>query len=627
MAEHSQFQLLRERRFAPFFWTQFLGAGNDNVYKNALVIFVAFQAMTLTTLSANDLVNIAAAVFIAPFVLFSATAGQVADKFEKSRLIRLIKLFEIGVMIVGAIGFYRKDLILLFTALTLMGVHSTLFGPVKYAILPQQLRSDELVGGNGLVEMGTFVAILLGEILGGLVIAIKPDGPLIAGATTITIAVAGYLVSRGIPTTPAVAPELKINWNPVSETSRNLRFAYGNRVVWLSMLGISWFWFYGATYLTQFATFTKAVLGGDEHVATLLLALFSIGIGIGSLLCERLSGHKVEVGLVPFGSIGLSVFAIDLYFASRGLQPQGLAGIEHFISIGAHWRIVADLVLLGAFGGFYIVPLYALIQERSAPAHRSRIIAANNILNALFMVASAGIALGLLKAGLTIPQLFLATGLMNAVVAIYIYSLVPEFLMRFLAWLLIHSLYRVDKRGLEQIPDQGACVIVCNHVSYVDAIVIAACVPRPVRFVMDHRIFSTPLLNFIFRTMRAIPIASAREDPALKEQAFVEAANALKAGEIVCIFPEGKITDTGEINRFRPGLQRILEQAPAPVVPMALRGLWGSFFSRSYRGKAMRRLRGLFSKIALVAGAPLLPEQATPERLQEKVFALRGDWL
>ena len=626
MSDHSQFQLLRERRFAPFFWTQFLGAGNDNVYKNALVIFVAFQAVALTTLSANDLVNIAAAVFIAPFVLFSATAGQVADKFEKSRLIRLIKVFEIGIMIVGAIGFYRQDLILLFTALALMGVHSTLFGPVKYAILPQNLRSDELIGGNGLVEMGTFVAILLGEIVGGLVIAIKPNGPALAGATAIVIAVAGYLVSRGIPTTPAVAPELRINWNPFTETSRNLRFANGNRVVWLSMLGISWFWFYGATYLTQFATFTKSVVGGDEHVATLLLALFSVGIGIGSLLCERLSGHKVEVGLVPFGSIGMSVFAFDLYFASRGLQAQGTAGIAHFFSVGAHWRIVADLVLLGAFGGFYIVPLYALIQERSDPAHRSRIIAANNILNALFLVASAGIALGLLRAGLTIPQLFLATGLMNAIVAIYIYSLVPEFLMRFLAWLLIHSMYRVDKRGLEQIPEQGACVIVCNHVSYVDAIVIAACVRRPVRFVMDHRIFALPLLSFIFRTMRAIPIAPAKEDPALKERAFAEAAAALKAGEIVCIFPEGKITDTGDLNPFRPGLQRILEQAPVPVVPMALRGLWGSFFSRSYRGMAMRRLRGMFSKIALVAGVPLAPQQATPERLQETVLALRGDW-
>ena len=627
MAEqHNQFQLLRERRFAPFFWTQFLGAGNDNVYKNALVIFVAFQAATLTALSSNDLVNIAAAVFIAPFVLFSATAGQIADKYEKSRLIRIIKLFEIGIMVIGAVGFYRRDLVLLFLALGLMGVHSTIFGPVKYSILPQNLRSDELIGGNGLVEMGTFVAILLGEIVGGLVIAIKPQGPIVAGVTTIAIAVAGYVVSRGIPIAPAVAPELKINWNPFTETARNLRFAYGNRVVWLSMLGISWFWFYGATYLTQFATFTKDVLGGDEHVATLLLAIFSIGIGIGSLLCERLSGRKVEVGLVPFGSIGLSLFAIDLYFASSGLAPTGLSGIDGFIGVSAHWRVVADLVLLGMFGGFYIVPLYALIQERSDPAHRSRIIAANNILNALFMVASAGIALGLLKAGLTIPELFLATGLMNAVVAIYIYSLVPEFLMRFLAWLLIHSIYRVDKQGLEQVPAEGPCVIVCNHVSYVDPVVIAACVPRPIRFVMDHRIFAIPLLNFIFRTMRAIPIAPAKEDAALKERAFEEAASALRAGEIVCIFPEGKITDTGDLNRFRPGLQRILEHAPVPVVPMALRGLWGSFFSRSYRGRAMRRLRGLFSKIALVAGVPVAPARATPELLQQEVLALRGDW-
>ena len=623
--EHSQFQLLRERRFAPFFWTQFLGAGNDNIYKNALVIFVAFQAATLTALSSNDLVNVAAAVFIAPFVLFSATAGQIADKYEKSRLIRFIKLFEIGIMVVGAIGFYRRDLILLFLALGLMGVHSTLFGPVKYAILPQNLRKDELIGGNGLVEMGTFVAILLGEIVGGLVIAIKPNGPILAGATAIAVALAGYLVSRRIPPTPAVAPDLRINWNPFTETWRNLRFAQGNRVVWLSMLGISWFWFYGATFLTQFANFTKDVLGGDEHVATLLLAIFSVGIGVGSLLCERLSGRKVELGLVPFGSIGLSLFAIDLYFASRGLAGHGLRGVGTFLAAPAHWRIVADLILLGMFGGFYIVPLYALIQERSEPAYRSRIIAANNILNAIFMVASAGIALGLLKAGLTIPQLFLITGLMNAAVALYIYLLVPEFLMRFLAWILIHTFYRVDKEGLEHIPAEGPCVIVCNHVSFVDAVVIAACVPRPIRFVMDHQIFSLPVLNFIFRTMRAIPIAPAKEDPTMKERAFEDAAKALKAGEIVCIFPEGAITSTGELQRFRPGLQRILEQAPVPVVPMALRGLWGSFFSRVSNGKAMRRFRGVFSRIALVAGAPIAPANATPEILQEVVLALRGD--
>ena len=624
LQEHSQFQLLRERRFAPFFWTQFLGAGNDNIYKNALVIFVAFQAATLTALSANDLVNVAAAVFIAPFMLFSATAGQIADKFEKSRLIRFIKIFEIGIMIVGAIGFYRRDLVILFAALGLMGVHSTLFGPVK-SILPQHLRKDELIGGNGLVEMGTFVAILLGEIIGGLVIAIKPNGPLLAGTTAIAVAIVGYVVSRRIPETPAVAPSLKINWNPFTETWSNLRFAQGNRVVWLSMLGISWFWFYGATFLTQFATFTKDVLGGDEHVATLMLAVFSVGIGVGSLLCERLSGRKVELGLVPFGSIGLSLFAIDLYFASRGLAPNSLAGVGAFLSKPAHWHISADLVLIGMFGGFYIVPLYALIQERSEPAYRSRIIAANNILNALFMVASAGMAIGLLKAGLTIPQLFMVTGVMNAVVALFIYLLVPEFLMRFLAWLLIHTFYRVDQEGLENIPEEGACVIVCNHVSFVDAVVIAALVRRPIRFVMDHRIFATPVISFIFRTMRAIPIASARDDAGMMERAFEESAKALKAGEILCIFPEGKITDTGELQRFRPGLQRILAQAPVPVIPLALRGLWGSFFSRVTGGKAMRQWRGLFSRIALVAGAPIAPERATPDFLQQTVLALRGD--
>jgi hypothetical protein len=625
MHQPSQFDLLRERRFAPFFWTQFLGAGNDNVYKNALVIFVAFHAATLTSLDPNALVNLAGAVFIAPFVLFSATAGQLADKVEKSRLIRWIKLFEIAIMIVGFAGFWQRDLVLLFGALALMGVHSTLFGPVKYAILPQHLKSEELIGGNGLVEMGTFVAILLGTIAGGLIIAIEGSGPVVAGAVVLGTAVAGYFVSRAIPHTPAVDPGLAINWNPVSETWRNLRFAQQNRVVWLSMLGISWFWFYGATFLAQFAGFARDVLGGNEHVVTFLLALFSLGIGIGSLLCERMSGRRVELGLVPFGSIGLTLFAVDLWLASRHLHADALAGLDVFLANPAHWRVAADLVLIGLFGGFYIVPLYALIQERSAPSHRSRIIAANNILNAVFMVASAGVVIGLLRAGISIPELFLVTALMNAAVALFIYGLVPEFLMRFLAWLLIHTFYRVEKVGLENIPDEGACIVVCNHVSYVDAVVIAACVRRPVRFVMDHRIFRVPLLSFIFRTMRTIPIAPAKEDAAMKDRAFAEAADALRAGEIVGIFPEGKLTDTGELNRFRPGVAQMLATTPVPVLPMALRGLWGSFFSRSSGGKAMRRLRGVFSRITLVVAPSVPPEQVTLEGLQATVLGLRGD--
>lgn len=621
----NQFDLLRERRFAPFFWTQFLGAANDNVYKNALVIFVAFHAASLTALDPNALVNIAGAVFIAPFMLLSATGGQLADKYEKSRLIRYIKLFEIAIMVIGLAGFWQRSLALLFVALALMGIHSTLFGPVKYAILPQMLAPQELVGGNGLVEMGTFVAILLGTIAGGLVVAISGSGPIAAGAIAIAIAVAGYVVSRAIPPAPAVDPALSINWNPITETWKNLAFARENRVVWRSMLGISWFWFYGAIFLAQFAGFSRDVLGGDETVVTALLALFSIGIGVGSLMCERMSGRKVEVGLVPFGSIGLTLFALDLWLASRNLHASGLAGFGAFFGDSAHWRVAADLVLIGVFGGFYIVPLYALIQQRSRPSHRSRIIAANNILNALFIVVSAMIAVALLRAGVTIPQLFLVVALMNAAVALFIYRLVPEFLMRFLAWLLVHTFYRVRVQGLENIPDEGPCVVVCNHVSYVDAVVIAAYVRRPIRFVMDHRIFRVPLLSFIFRTMRTIPIAPAKEDADMKARAFAEVADALAAGEIVGIFPEGGLTQNGDMNPFRAGVQQIVATTPVPVVPLALSGLWGSFFSRASDGRAMRRLRGVFSRIALTGGAPVSPQQATPEYLHARVLELRGE--
>jgi MFS family permease len=432
---HGQFTLLRERRYAPFFWTQFFGAANDNVFKNAFVVFVTFEAAGRLAVDAGMIVNLIGAVFILPFMLFSATSGQLADKYEKSRLIRAIKLLEIAIMTIGLAGFVLGSVALLFVALALLGIHSTLFGPVKYAILPQHLSDEELVGGNGLVEAGTFVAILLGTIAGGLVVAVKPDGARFAGALVIAIAVAGWLVSRRIPYTPAVAPQLVINWNPFTETWRNLVIARENSVVWRSMLGISWFWFYGAIYLAQLPAFTQRVLGGDEHVFTLLLALFSIGIGIGSLLCERLSGRRVEVGLVPLGSIGLSLFAVDLWLAARHMSAAAPAGITAFIAVAAHWRVAIDIVLLGVFGGFYTVPLYALIQARSQPSHRARIIAANNILNALFIIASAAVAITFLSAGVSIPQLFLVVGIMNALVALYIYTLVPEFLTRFLAWL------------------------------------------------------------------------------------------------------------------------------------------------------------------------------------------------
>jgi len=626
MSEQSQFGLLCERRFLPFFCTQFLGAFNDNVYKNALVILLAFHAASLTAINPGTLVNLCAGLFILPFFLFSATAGQIADKYDKASIIRYVKLLEIAIMFAGAAGFFFQNVALLMAVLFLMGLHSTIFGPVKYSILPQHLRPTEIVGGNGLVEMGTFLAILLGTILGGLLVA-QAQFALYVSATVVSIAVLGYLASRAIPAAPPAAPDLKINWNPLTESWANLQFTRRNRTVFLSVLGVSWFWFYGATLLTQLPNYCREVLGGNEQVATVMLAVFSVGVGSGSLLCERLSGHKVEIGLVPFGSIGLSVFALDLFFASPVVGGAALIGAAEFLARAGSARILFDLVMIGVFGGFYIVPLYALIQTRSERSHQSRIIAGNNILNALFMVASAALSALLLYAGYTIPQIFLAIGLLNALVAVYIYTLVPEFLMRFLIWLLMHTVYRLEKRGLENIPDEGAALIVCNHVSFVDALIIVAASRRPIRFVMDHQIFRMPVLSFIFRTGRMIPIAPRKENPLLLERAYEEIDAALRAGDLVGIFPEGRITDTGDLYPFKPGVTRILARTPVPVVPLALRGLWGSFFSR-IDGRAMSRPARLrpWRKVALVGGDVVAPAQATPEFLQQTVHALRGDW-
>ena len=619
----SQFGLLGARRFGPFFWTQFLGALNDNLFKNALVILFAFR-MSGVAFSENTLVNLSTGLLTLPFFLFSASAGQIADKFDKARIIRLVKLFEIGIMLLGAAGLRLHSVPLLLAVVFLMGTHSAVFGPVKYSILPQHLHADELVGGNALVQMGTFAAILLGTILGGALV--KLGGETAVSATVLALAAAGWLASRGVPPAPAPAADLRLDWHPVRETLRIVGFARENRTVFLSILGISWFWFYGALFLAQFPGLTRHVLGGDEWVATLLLVVFSVGVALGCMLCERLSSRTVELGLVPFGSIGLSLFAADLFFATRGLAPAGApVGALAFLHSLRHWRVLADLVLIGAFGGFFIVPLQALVQQRSEPSRRSRIIAANNILNAAFMVLAAVLGIVLRDAGLTIPELVLVTAVVNAVVAVYIYTLIPEFLMRFLVWLLVHTIYRMRTRGMENLPEEGAAVLVSNHVSFVDALVIAAACHRPIRFVMDHNYFHLPVLNFFCRTVRAIPIASRKEDPKVVEQAFDAVADALEEGSLVCIFPEGRLTPNGDLGPFRPGIERVVERTPVPVVPMALRGLWGSFFSRK-DGRAMSRpFRRFWSRIECVCGEPVPAALVTAAALQERIAALLGD--
>ena len=630
----NQFALLRQRRFAPFFWTQFLGAANDNLFKFAFTVLVTYQ-LQLQWLPPALAGLVIGALFILPFLLFSATAGQLADKYDKTLLIRFVKNLEIGIMLLATWGFFAVNVPALLACVFLLGLHSTLFGPVKFAYLPQHLSERELTGGNGMVEMGTFVAILLGNVVGGLLIAVPAIGAHQVAMACLMLALVGRITAQWVPASPATDAGLRINWNPVSETLRNLKLAHGNVVVFRSLLGISWLWFFGAVFLSNFPAFAKEVLHGNEQVASLLLVVFSLGIATGSLLCETLSRRHVEIGLVPLGALGMSVFAVDLYFASRGLPPSATQTITQFIAQPAltvrefvahapNVRVMADLALLSLFAGLYSVPMYALIQLRSQPTHRARIIAANNILNALFMIASSLLAGLMLKAGATVPQVFLAIGLANAVVAFYIFMLVPEYLLRFVAFIASRIVYRFKVSGDEHIPVQGAAILVCNHVSFIDAVLLMAASPRPIRFIMDHQIFRIPVLGTLFRLAKAIPIAPQKVDAATYENAFAEARRVLDDGQLLCIFPEGGITRDGTLQPFKGGIMKILETHPVPVVPIALRNLWGSFFSRAEQGGAMTRpfRRGAFSRVGLVAGPPVPAAEVSPEHLHRRVEQL-----
>lgn len=621
----NQFQLLTERRYLPFFITQFLGAFNDNVYKNALTIMFSFSAISILGMNTDVLINFAAVIFILPFFLFSATAGQLADKLDKAKLMQYVKLCEIIIMSVATLAFLLNSHVLLLFVLFLMGTQSAFFGPVKYGYLPRVLAPSELVGGNGMTDMGTFLAILLGMIIGAHAISLD-NGPVVVSILVLIFAALGYISARKIPDTGAAAPELKFNYNLFSETWRIIKHSYTNHVVYLAIIGISWFWFYGSIVITQIPNFTRNYLFGDETVFILLMGTFSISVGIGSLLCERLSGGRVEIGLVPLGSIGLTVFAVDFFFAANQVIPSndGLYNLSDFLNSTANWRILFDIFMIGVSSGFYIVPLYAMIQERADPEHVSRVIAANNIINSFFMVIAGLCAMLLLGSGVSIPGLILITGLMNIAIVVYIYFMVTEFLWRFIVWIALHTIYRVKTVALDNIPREGAAVLVCNHVSFVDALIIAGYIRRPVRFVMDNRIFRNNLLGPVFRMAKAIPIAPRSESPEVVDAAYARIKGALDEGELLCIFPEGVISHNGEMNEFKKGIQKIVRLSPAPVIPMALSGLWGSWFSR-YKGKAMTGIPKHIPKVTFTIGDAISPDAVTTDSLQAKVLQLRGE--
>lgn len=623
---HSQFALLRQRRFLPFFIVQSLGAFNDNVYRQAIIGLLFYLGVSQEEQSLYT--TLAPAIFILPYFLFSALAGQIAEKLEKSRLIVITTTMEIAIMSLAAVGFLTQSMPVLLVALFCTGLQSTLFGPVKYSVLPSVLKPEELTGGNGLVEMGTSMSILVGMISGGIIFTLAGSfGPVVAATAVIALAVAGNITARMIPKVDAGAPDLKINWNPLPESLAVLRLAKKQKAVRNAILGVSWFWFVGTMLTSQLPTYAVVNLGGEPTLYIFALALFSVGTGVGSLLCEKLSGRTVEIGLVPLGAFGMTAFMLDLYFARAGEATTAGLSVPAFIAAAGSARIIVDLVGIGLFTGFFVVPLFALIQSRTPKSEMSRVFAALNIQNSGFIVGAALIALATQKyLHWTIPQLFLALAIANAVVAIYIFTIVPEFLMRFLSWVMVRTLYRLRPHGIEaNVPDEGAALIVCNHVSYMDALILSATIPRPVRFVMYYKIFNIPVMRWIFRTAKAIPIAGAREDPALMQAAFDEVDRALAEGELVCIFPEGALTRDGEMAAFKSGVEKILERRPVPVVPMALRGMWDSMWSRrDTRLGRMRVPRRFRAHIEVVAGPPVDGASTDAAQLEAQVRSLRA---
>ncbi|CAE6950846.1 COG0477 Permeases of the major facilitator superfamily [Vibrio sp. B1ASS3] len=608
------------KRFFPYFVTQCLGALNDNIYKNVLLLMVTYSQIDSLPMSVDLFVNLAAGLFILPFFLFSAHAGAIADNMDKAKLIRRLKLIELVIMSCAATAIMTQSAILMLVLLFMTGTQSAYFGPVKYALLPQALKSDELVKGNAWVEIGTFLSILIGTLSAGLLLAI-PNGMLIASCIVITLSLLGFLSSANIPSLPSKKSD-QVKFEPVTGLKKTLKLAQKQRGIWMSILAISWFWFMGATYLTQFPNFAREHLFADSTVVSLLLALFSVGIATGSWLCEKLSFNQVELGILPFGILGLTIFSVDLLWAVPAIEsfPSQYYDVQSFVAQSSHIRVMIDLFLVGVSGGVFIVPLYAFIQSRSEEGECAQSIAANNIMNALFMVASAAVSILVLSVlEFSIVELFAILAVGNFIVAIYVYRQVPEFTQRFVSYLLSHCLYRVSVTGRQHIPEQGAALIVANHVSYVDALILMGTSTRPVRFVMDKSISELPVLKYVFRHAGVIPICSPRKCAETYKRAFEQIEQALNNDEVVCIFPEGRLTSNGELGEFRPGVEKILKRTPVPVIPMALKGLWGSFFSHKNGHALTKRPTRFWSRIEVNIGELLQPTTLDRHLLQKEV--------
>ena len=582
--------LLGKRRFAPLFVVQFLGAFNDNLLKFALLFLANFGLYRAEPDKAEMLATIATGLFILPYFLFSALAGQLADAWDKAKLVRAVKAAEIIIMTLAVTGFWLESVPLLLSCLFLMGLHSTIFGPVKFSILPQHLHADEIMGGTGLIEAGTFLAILSGQLLAGVI------PPWEAGLVAVGLATLGFLASLAIPSAPTVVPGLRIERNIFKSTWHILKAARHGRGVWLSILGISWFFAVGAVLLAEFAPLVSGVLKAKQEVATFFLLIFSISVALGSMLVNRLLGGQVSARFVPVSALTLAGFMIDLWLSTSSYAPaHSGAGIAQFVASPGSWRIMADLIGIAFSGGMFIVPLYAILQTHSPREERSRTIAANNIVNAAVTVAVVTAVTAMLARGESVPGVIGVMGFATLAVALISCWLLPETVIKAIVRGMLRLCYRVQVVGAENMPGAGEpAVVVVNHVSFLDGLLLAAFLPGKPTFAVHTRIARAWWVKPFLSLFDAFPV-----DPTnpLSAKAMVKA---VREGRTLVIFPEGRITVTGALMKVFDGPGMVADKADAPIIPVRIDGAQFTPFSR-LRGKV--RLRR-FPRITLTVLPP-----------------------
>ena len=630
--------LFRSSGFLPLFIVQFGGALNDNLFKSAILILIAFQ-LTDAASQAGVINNLAALLFILPYFFLSPLAGQLADRYHKAAMMQKNKVAEILIALAAAGALFSQSIASMLFVLFLLGAQSSMFGPNKYAILPQLLRGKSLIAANALIASGTFIAILTGTLLGG-VLAQQSSAWMWVGSACLMTAVIGYLAARQLPETEIGEPDLKLDWNLYRQTKLLIGMARHNRHTWAAIIGVSWFWFTGVAYLTQIPTIVRYIGGGDESVVTLLLALFILGIGFGCAYSTYVSDETPEIGLSPIAIALAGLVGLNLAFIENSPSFEILANAQDFLQGRNGPNILLDIFLIGFLGGAFVLPLYTELQQTTRSVNRARIISINNVLNAFFMVISSLIALlvlGLFKLELS-TYLGIVAGL-NIVFALYLHAKVAMRTWRFLAEIGSRLVYRIDAVQIDKLPLEGSALIVCNHVSYADPIIIFGASKRPIRFLMDKKIRETRGFYTVLKQARTLGICSPLADRQAYEYAIEQAVQSLKNGELVFIFPEGRLTEDGEIGHFHRGVEKLIEGHPAPVIPMAIQGLWGSFFSHKNgfafgsdsdsgnRGSKFWNLKfqSFRPEVSLVVGAAISPEDVTAGLLRQKVERLRGD--